>query len=86
MISGDIKINVNDEGFTSSNLFRIMFNTAFIKNNIITAGKLQLSPEDIRKQKILPDDLKVHFVFENFCEKCDSFRTQIDDLCKRCVS
>ena len=32
-------------------MFRIMFNTAFIqRGNYIKAGKMELSPEDIRKE------------------------------------
>ena len=45
---------------------RIMFNSAFIQNgNYICAGKMQLSPEDIRKDKgkILDRDFKIYRKF-----------------------
>ena len=60
---GDTKIIFTHEGFTDSVLFRIMFNTAFIQNgDYIKAGKMELSPEDIRKDKgkILPLDFKIY--------------------------
>jgi hypothetical protein len=64
-----------------------MFNTAFIQNgNYIKAGKMELSPEDIRKDKgkILPLDFVVFIKFEDFCEKCSPHTTEIDDLCITC--
>lgn len=50
-LRGDVKIKFRHHGFTGTHTFcRIMFNTAFIQNgNYICAGKMQLSPEDIRK-------------------------------------
>ena len=54
---GDNKIIFKHGGKTT--ICRIMFNTAFIQNgNYIVAGKMELSPEDIRKDKgkILPND------------------------------
>jgi len=36
----------------STTICRLMFNTSFIQNgNYIVAGKMELSPEDIRKDK-----------------------------------
>jgi phosphatidylinositol-3,4,5-trisphosphate 3-phosphatase/dual-specificity protein phosphatase PTEN len=64
---GDTKIMFNHK---TTNMFRIMFNTSFIQNgNYIHAGKMELSPEDIRKDngKILPDDFKIYIFFEDFC-------------------
>ena len=47
---GDTKIIFKHAGSTT--ICRIMFNTAFIQNgNYIVAGKMELSPEDIRKDK-----------------------------------
>lgn len=66
---------------------RIMFNTAFIQNgNYICAGKMQLSPEDIRKDngKILDRDFKIYIFFDDFCFDCSPHRTEIDDLCDKC--
>ncbi len=63
---------------------RIMFNTAFIQNgNYICAGKMQLSPEDIRKDKgkILDRDFKIYIFFDDFCFDCNPHRTEIKDLC-----
>jgi len=64
-----------------------MFNTAFIQNgNYIRAGKMELSPEDIRKDKgkILPVDFKIYIQFEDFCQTCNPHITEIDDLCVMC--
>jgi len=50
-----------------------MFNTAFIQNgNYIKAGKMELSPEDIRKDngKNLPKEFKIYIFFDDFCAKC----------------
>ena len=60
-----------------------MFNTAFIQNgNYILAGKAQLSPEKIKKdKKTLPEGMEVYIWFEDFCTKCDSYKTEIKSLC-----
>jgi len=44
---------------------------------------MELSPEDIRKDKgkILPPDFKIYIKFEDFCQKCNSYTTEIEDLC-----
>ena len=67
-------------------LFRIMFNTAFIQNgNYIMAGKAQLSPEKIKKDpRTIPPEFEIYLWFEDFCPKCDSYRTEIQDLCTGC--
>jgi len=51
---GDVKFKFSHQGWFVSDMFRIMFNTAFIKDNVLTASKLELSPEDIRKSKDIP--------------------------------
>jgi len=64
-----------------------MFNTGFIQNgNYIHAGKMELSPEDIRKDKgkILPQDFKIYIFFDNFCDTCRPEKTEIEDLCVDC--
>ena len=64
-----------------------MFNTAFIQNgNYIKAGKMELSPEDIRKDngKNLPNDFKIYIFFDDFCTKCRPDQTEIEDLCDNC--
>lgn len=51
-------------------MFRIMFNTAFIPpNNVLEQGKLELSPENLRKDKNkkLPKDFRLRLYFEDFC-------------------
>lgn len=47
---------------------------------------MELSPEDIRKDKdsIIPKDFKITIFFEDFCDKCDSETTAIEDLCEKC--
>lgn len=50
------------------------------------AGKMELSPEDIRKDKgkILSQDFKVIIQFEDFCTKCNPHTTEIEELCPAC--
>jgi hypothetical protein len=49
---GDVKIVVENQGFSSEPMFRFMFNTAFIPpDNCLSKSKMELSPEDIRKDK-----------------------------------
>jgi hypothetical protein len=82
---GDTKIIFNHKDSTL--ICRIMFNTAFIQNgNYICAGKMQLSPEDIRKDKgkVLDRDFKIYIFFDDFCFDCNPHRTEIKDLCPRC--
>ena len=47
---------------------------------------MELSPEDIRKDKgkIIPPDFIVYIHFEDFCQTCSPYRTEIDDLCDLC--
>ena len=84
---GDTKIIFKHSGFTVSTICRIMFNTAFIQNgNYICAGKMQLSPEDIRKDKgkILNKEFKIYIFFDDFCFDCNPYTTEIADLCQKC--
>ena len=85
---GDTKIVFRHVGFTNKTLFRIMFNTAFIQNgNYIHAGKMELSPEDVRKDKgkIIPNDFVIYLQFEDFCDVCNPHKTEIDELCLKCT-
>lgn len=82
---GDTKIIFKHAGSTT--ICRIMFNTAFIQNgNYIVAGKMELSPEDIRKDKgkVLQDNFKMFITFRDFCETCNPYTTEIVDLCEIC--
>lgn len=47
---------------------------------------MELSPEDIRKDKgkILPQDFKIYIFFDNFCDTCRPEKTEIEDLCTAC--
>lgn len=84
---GDIKILFRHQGFSSHTFCRIMFNTGFIQHgNYIVAGKMELSPEDIRKDKgkTIPNDFKVYIFFDNFCDKCKPESTEIEDMCDTC--
>ena len=66
-------------------MFRVMFNTAFIQNgNYICAGRMHVSPEDVRKSNILQDDFLVYIFFEDDCSKCSPYATEIKDLCEKC--
>jgi aspartate carbamoyltransferase catalytic subunit len=65
-----------------------MFNTSFIpENNVLEAGKMNLSPEDIRKDKDkkIPGDFTLKIFFEDFCKTCSSYDTAIEDLCENCI-
>ena len=48
---------------------------------------MELSPEDIRKDKgkILPNEFKVYIFFEDFCEVCNPYTTELTHLCTNCV-
>ena len=63
---------------------RIQFNTSFITGNYISAGKLQLSPEDLRKNKQVPDELQVDLQLEPICKICHPQITEINELCNAC--
>lgn len=46
---------------------------------------MELSPEDIRKdKKTLSNDFKVYIFFDDFCDKCSPYKTEIADLCENC--
>ena len=47
---------------------------------------MELSPEDIRKDKnkVIPEDFIVYIHFENVCNNCDPYQTEIEDLCQGC--
>ncbi len=47
---------------------------------------MELSPEDIRKDKgkVIPDGFIVYIYFEDFCSTCNPFITEIEDLCDMC--
>ena len=47
---------------------------------------MELSPEDIRKDKnkIIPEDFIVYIFFEDVCEICNPYETEIEDLCANC--
>ena len=44
---------------------------------------MELSPEDIRKDKnkVIPEEFIVYIHFEDFCTVCNPYETEIDDLC-----
>lgn len=77
---GDVKILVDHQGFSTENMFRVMFNTAFIpQSNCLDVGKMELSPEDIRKDKDkkIPKNFRMRIYFKDFCKRCTP-RTEID--------
>ena len=87
ILQGDVKIILKHAGFSNKVMFRIMFNTAFIqRGNYIKAGKMELSPEDIRKDKgkIIPPDFIVYIHFDDICTRCSPYETEIEDLCDNC--
>ena len=83
-IHGDAKIVFKHAGFSNKMICRLMFNTSFIqRGNYIKAGKMELSPEDIRKDngKVVPTNFIVYIFFEDFCQTCNPYTTEIIDLC-----
>jgi len=48
---------------------------------------MELSPEDIRKDngKIIPNDFKIYIFFEDFCDVCNPYTTELANLCPKCV-
>lgn len=84
-LHGDVKFKFSHQGFFNHDMFRVMFNTAFINDNVLMASKMELSPEDIRKSKDLPSDMTIHIYFEDFCDVCSPYKTEIDDLCEKCI-
>ena len=44
---------------------------------------MELSPEDIRKDngKVIPNNFIVYIFFEDFCQTCNPYTTEIIDLC-----
>ena len=84
-IHGDVKIMFRHAGFSTKTICRLMFNTSFIqRGNYIKAGKMELSPEDIRKDKRIPNNFIVYIFFEDFCNTCNPYLTEIVDLCDNC--
>ena len=49
---------------------------------------MELSPEDIRKDKnkIIPEDFIMYIHFEDICNHCSPYETEIEDLCENCVN
>jgi hypothetical protein len=47
---------------------------------------MELSPEDIRKDKgkIVPHNFIIYIFFEDFCNTCNPYKTEIADLCDAC--
>lgn len=47
---------------------------------------MQLSPEDIRKDKgkVLNKEFKIYIFCEDFCNNCDPYTTEIHELCATC--
>ena len=72
---------------SSAEMFQIQFNTSFIQNGgYIRAGINEISPEKVKKKKILPDDFMMYIWLEDFCKVCDPYKTTLDELCKECIS
>ena len=48
---------------------------------------MELSPEDIRKDKnkIIPADFMVYIFFDDICQQCNPYETELYDLCENCV-
>lgn len=85
VMRGDTKISFCD---SDKEKFRIMFNTSFIQNgNYIAAGKMQLSPEKIKKPKHKTkyhEDMMIFIFFDAACMECDPYKTELENLCPQC--
>ena len=82
---------------SSTDLFRVSFNTAFVaNNNILKFGRYEISPEKVHKDfKMFPEGFEVQFEFEDFCKgqvnpvtdqvitpPCTSTTTDLDNICE----
>ena len=92
VLSGDITIKIkhvnalgNALGGTTD-LCQVQFNTAFIQNgNYIRAGKMEVSPKKILKNKEIPAAFMIIIRFEDVCNTCDPLRTTVYELCENCL-
>ena len=73
---------------SNSKLMRISFNTAFIgASNKLECTRWNISPEDLHKDySKFENDFFVRFEFKDYCKKCQSHVTELDDICKTCLS
>ena len=72
--------------FKDKLMFRYSFNTAFVPyHNTLFCSRIEISPEKKQKNyKKIPEDFRVLFEFQNFCDTCKSHLTPIDNLCTKC--
>jgi hypothetical protein len=73
LLCGDIHILMKHRGILGDNLIcRFAFNTAFIPvNNNLTFAKSTLSPDDLKKDSRISNDIIILLVFEDFCDVCN---------------
>ena len=69
VLCGDIHILMKHRGLLGDNLiFRFAFNTAFVlHNNDLTFFKNTLSPDDLKKDTRVNDEIIVQLIFEDYC-------------------
>ena len=74
LLCGDIHIQIKHRGILSDNLIcRFAFNTAFIPvNNNLTFNKSTLSPDDLKKDSRISNEIIILLVFEDYCDVCNT--------------
>ena len=73
--------------FSTADLFRIQFNTAFIgTNNTLEYSRWEISPESVQKDyEKFSEKFKCVLLLDNFCKQgCQSHNTTLDKLCRDC--
>jgi hypothetical protein len=72
--------------FSTADLFRVTFNTAFIgSENLLHVDRWQISPENLHKDyEKFGKNFGVLFTFSNYCKYCRSHLTPLEKLCKDC--
>jgi C2 domain of PTEN tumour-suppressor protein len=87
VLCGDIHILMKHRGMMGDSLIcRFAFNTAFIPpNNNLTLYKHTLSPDDLKKDSRVSNDMLVQLIFEDYCTTCNrSWDMSLDNYCQVC--
>ena len=87
VLCGDIQILMKHRGMIGDSLIcRFAFNTAFVPpNNNLTFYKGTLSPDDLKKDSRVSNDIIVQLIFEDYCPFCNKPWSQsLDEFCTVC--
>ena len=92
---GNIMVKFFTKGkISDADLFRVTFNTAFIKSdNIIKLSRYEISPEKVHSDfSKFPAEFEVILEFADFCKgdeevkrpPCTSTTTEVENVCEKC--